>query len=397
MGITFNGRTYLEALEEKQRFEQLGLGNWESFMRQLARHQQLIRQLSFPADEVAKLARMGLVTDQAFRQSAELRKALQRAALPPGIAESSHRVVEDLRRAAAQLRPLMDAYGKIGQQLAETIERHNKVLRNALAHSPLQQALQTFLDEARAIERINLTLPKIAPATWPPDILGPRLGLIEDALKNVSVWHNLREETVQRLANLPWPWSDPETLDIAGQFVFDHGLFIRRLPPSIPSDEAGRREEEEFRHRDEEVGAKLETGLARLDAELLDLRRGAWENMVRGGAGGVRLAAAGARELFTEVLHRLSPDEELKKTDMWQQRSDKSLTKPTRSMRIEFIVGAAAREFDMLVQFDKCMEHAHKFTHSFADNPEVVRVFLSQLENCTYLLLIYAKSRKSQH
>ena len=57
-------------------------------------------------------------------------------------------------------------------------------------------------------------------------------------------------------------------------------------------------------------------------------------------------------------------------------------------MRIEFIVGSAAREFDALVQFNQSIEHAQKFTHSFADNPEVVRVALSQLENCMYLLLI---------
>jgi hypothetical protein len=106
---------------------------------------------------------------------------------------------------------------------------------------------------------------------------------------------------------------------------------------------------------------------------------------------------AGIRELYSEVLHRLAPDDEVKKTDAWRSRRDNSLPRPTRRMRIEFIVGAAMNEFDALLQFDESIEHAHKFTHSFADDPELVRLALSALENCAYLLIISSKPKKSQN
>jgi hypothetical protein len=50
-------------------------------------------------------------------------------------------------------------------------------------------------------------------------------------------------------------------------------------------------------------------------------------------------------------------------------------------------------QFDTVVQFDKSMENANKFTHTFADDPEIVRVSISQIENCLYLLLRDAQAR----
>ena len=64
-------------------------------------------------------------------------------------------------------------------------------------------------------------------------------------------------------------------------------------------------------------------------------------------------------------------------------------------MRVEFIMGSAAEELDALLQFDESLQETHKFAHTFAENSEVVRVQMAQLENCTYLLLVYAKARKS--
>jgi hypothetical protein len=60
-------------------------------------------------------------------------------------------------------------------------------------------------------------------------------------------------------------------------------------------------------------------------------------------------------------------------------------------MRIDFIAGPAAKMFGALVQFDESMQHAHQFTHTFADDPELVRIALAQLENCLYMLLISSK------
>lgn len=393
MQITFNGRTCLEALEEEQRFQRLGLGSWESFTRQLARNQQLLRQVSFPTDELVRAARMGLVTERAFGESAALRETLQAAFATLGVTEASSRVVEGMREVARQLQPLMESYGQIGRQLAEQVELQNKMLRDSFIGSQWQDAISQIAEQSRAIERISISLPEIVPTAWPADILGSRLGLIEDALKNVSVWQKLREETLSGLAGLPQLPIASQTLDVAGQFVLNYGLFVRRLPPPLPLDEAGLGEEEESRHRDEEVGARLEIELAHLDQRLVDLRRRAWESLRKGDPGATRLAAAGAREVYTEVLHRLAPDAELLKSDIWQKRDDNSLKRPTRRMRIEFIVGPEVSELDMLLQFDESIAQANKFTHKFADNLEIVRVSMAQLENCTYLLLSYRKSK----
>jgi hypothetical protein len=37
------------------------------------------------------------------------------------------------------------------------------------------------------------------------------------------------------------------------------------------------------------------------------------------------------------------------------------------------------------------MKNAHKFAHTFSDDPEIVRVSISQIENYLYLLLCFSK------
>jgi Predicted pPIWI-associating nuclease len=178
---------------------------------------------------------------------------------------------------------------------------------------------------------------------------------------------------------------------VAGQFVFGHGALIRRLPPSVTANQETLEQEEQFRYRDEEIGAKLETRLTLLGPQFVELRRRSWRSMQGGGVAGARIAMAGIRELSTDILHLLAPDEEVKKTSIWLQRKDLKITRPTRRMRIQFIAGPAAETFDALVQFDESMLHAHQFTHTFANDPELVRIALAQLENCIYMLLISSK------
>ena len=60
-------------------------------------------------------------------------------------------------------------------------------------------------------------------------------------------------------------------------------------------------------------------------------------------------------------------------------------------MRYQFIFGDRLPELDALVQFDKSMENANKFTHTFSDDFEIVRVSISQIESCLYLLLCFSK------
>jgi len=78
------------------------------------------------------------------------------------------------------------------------------------------------------------------------------------------------------------------------------------------------------------------------------------------------------------------------KTDIWLKRKPGKETKPTRRMRYQFIVGDRLPEFDALVQFDRSVENANKFTHTFSDDPEIVRVSITQIETCLYLLLRFS-------
>jgi len=396
IGITFQGRTYMEALEAQEKLEKALTDNpgaatvpdREELREELTQSlKNISRVVSGPllftrqiADTLALVAPARTVFQEIF------------AAHPAVVAARGFREWQD--SFTLTMEPILDAYRRIGEQLAKDMERHNLLFRVAVTASPMIEKFRTIVDQARAIETVNLTLPKVVPTAWPADILGARLGLIEDALKNVNEWQKLREQSLQALGDLPRISIAPETLDIAGQFVYDHGLFIRRLPPSIRPDDLGRKEEEEFRHRDEEVGAKLEAELGRLDANLVSLRRRAWEDLAKGDAAAARLAAHGIREVYGEILRRLAPDEEVKKSPIWE-REGQSRDKPTRRMRVEFIMGSAAEELDALLQFDESLQETHKFAHTFAENSEVVRVQMAQLENCTYLLLVYARARKS--
>ncbi len=223
--------------------------------------------------------------------------------------------------------------------------------------------------------------------------IASRLTLVEDSLKNTFVWQSLRENSLKQFSSVGIkPFA---VVDVASQFVFGHGQFIRSLPPRLPASEEAESWDKQFWHRDAEVGAKLEEELAILGSEYVELRRTAWRAMTGNDVAAARVAMAGIRELCTDILHLLGSDEAIKKTDIWLERKDSSLARPTRRMRLEFIVGPAIAEFDALVQFDESLGHAHKFTHTFAEDPNVVRIALSQLENCLYLLLIMSRRNAS--
>ena len=103
---------------------------------------------------------------------------------------------------------------------------------------------------------------------------------------------------------------------------------------------------------------------------------------------------AGIREIFTDILHILSPDAELKKTMIWENRADLRNPQITRRMRLVYILGeATAAELEASLQFDDSVRRSQKFVHRFADDSELVRVQMAQLENWIYLLLHFAKLR----
>lgn len=102
---------------------------------------------------------------------------------------------------------------------------------------------------------------------------------------------------------------------------------------------------------------------------------------------------AGIRELFTDILHALAPDAEVKTTAIWQARP-KNIAQPTRRMRLDYVLGEErAGEADTLLQFSESVNRTQKFVHTFADDPELVRIQMAQLEIWIYLLLLHSKER----
>lgn len=390
--ITPEGRTYFESLEEQERLEKTGLYGLFPSQRELTKMAALV-----PTQEqlrrMTELAGMTREIERAFAKTAEVRALFCRN-FEVDFASALRNASRQFDTAAL-MKPILDSYKGISMRLADAFTEHARLWQASIPLRELQHGLAIPAAYAKAIEDINLNLPTLALERWPTDVLAGRLGLIEQALKNVSAFEGLRDNIASRALEATWPTLKLEGLTIAGQFVLDYGRFVRRLPPPIPTDE----EETlapEFRRRDEEVGAKLEEALELLDPRLLQLRRTAWTNVGKGGPAAFRAAMLALREMFTDVLQKLAPTEEVKQTDLWRNREDQSIAKPTRRMRIEFIMGEAAAELDTLVQFDESIQESNKFAHTFADDVEVVRVYLSQLENCTYLLLVYARSKRGE-
>lgn len=174
--------------------------------------------------------------------------------------------------------------------------------------------------------------------------------------------------------------------------MFGHSEVVRHLPPGLPIPKDNEQTGND-KHRDEEIGSKLELALRLFDERLLALRRQAWRNMASGGIAGSRLAMAGIREVFTDILHALAPDAELKATEMWLARP-KDIVRPTRRMRLEYVLGEErACEADTLLQFGESINRAQKFVHAFADDPELVRVQMAHMEIWIYLLLLHNRKR----
>ncbi len=183
------------------------------------------------------------------------------------------------------------------------------------------------------------------------------------------------------------------------EFVFGHAEVVRRLPPRLPNAESSEQEGQE--HRKEEIGAKLELPLRSIDQRLFELRQKAWRN-VDGSVVGARLGMAGIRELLDEILRIFAPECDVETMPAWQDRTDRNITRPTRQIRLAYVLGEArAAEADALFQFDKSIKRTQKFVHTFADDVELVRAQMTHLEIWIHLLLHYgmqrSRSKPSQH
>jgi Predicted pPIWI-associating nuclease len=250
---------------------------------------------------------------------------------------------------AQTLAPLRTAVAEIGVHFASQLDSHRlalDVLR--LADQKWLHDFESVTAEIAEMARVNFTIPETAVLYWPSNLLGSRAPLLEDCVLNTAAL-----ETFHAAAILPHATVSPDRLAVASQFVFDHAEVVRRLPPRLPTPEGGERTADGKPHRDEEIGRKLELALRDFDERLLELRRQAWRNLGGGGIAGARLAMAGIRELFTDILHALAPDAEVKTTVMWQARP-KNITQPTRRMQLDYVLGEErAGEADALLQFSE--------------------------------------------
>lgn len=289
---------------------------------------------------------------------------------------------------ARTLAPLRTAVAEIGVHFASQLDSHCRALDMLrLADQDRLRVFKSITAEIAEMARINFTIPETALLHWPGKILASRAPLIEDCVLNTAAL-----EKFHAAAILPDATVSPDQLAVASQFVFHHTEVVRHLPPRLPVSERGERTGDGKQHRDEEIGGKLELALRDLDERLIELRRQAWRNL-GGGVAGARLGMAGIREIFTDILHALAPDAEVKATAMWQTRP-KDITRPTRRMRLEYVLGEeGACEADALLQFSESVSRTQRFVHAFADDTELVRVQMTHLETWIYLLLLHSKKR----
>lgn len=311
------------------------------------------------------------------------RTARELARVPAIVAAENARLFGGLRTAIQEGKSFLAVHMESHRMALGTLEAINQQWVREFASA------SALLTEAA---KVNFVLPEQALLLWSAKTVALRAPLLDDCIRNTAALEVLHSAAISPSAVL-----FPDHLTIAGQFVVDHAELVRRLPPPLPEPQRTEQAGEGGRHRDEEVGTKLERTLGELDNRFVELRRQAWRN-VSGGIPGARLAMAGIREIFTDILHTLSPDAEVKKTAIWQNRPDQKDPQVTRRMRLVYVVGEAkAAELDAAFQFDESVRRTQKFVHRFAEDAELVRVQMAQLENWIYLLLHFAKSRSGSN
>jgi hypothetical protein len=293
--------------------------------------------------------------------------------------------------ASFEKQPHQDVWVQVG--ILETAKLWEKELANS--HGLLDEASLRWdagwrdgFRSLTAIESFGAAVPKLAVTGWPIELVSERIGLIEHSFKNVSALQLLEGSAIASGLTA----TSGESLTAAGQLVFSHGDLLRRMPPSLPINHGADAGHSDFGHRNEEVGAKLESLLPTVDPRLLDLRRQSWRKLAEGVAG-ARLAMLGLREVFSEVLRRFAPDDEITNSDAWKGRIGNGPPRPTRRERITFLMGSDAPALEAVLQFNESIEFSNKFSHTFADDPESVRVRMAQLENWIYMILLYARKR----
>jgi hypothetical protein len=265
------------------------------------------------------------------------------------------------------------------------LEENSRNLAIAFRNTGWNATLTDLAPRLELAKSVALNLSRIA-TTWSDAMLHARLPLFEMALQNVAALESLEVSTLAR-------YIEPERLVVermrfAGEFVSSNAAFVRGLPADriakekVLDDGAGH----------EELRESLAERLALVDPRLAELRRQAWRNL-KDGTAGARLAEHAIREIMTELLHLFAPDAEVMKSEVWAERKDSKLTRPTRKMRFRYIVGPSGDEVAAVLQFDDSIRLANKYAHTFPEEVALVRAHLIQFEACVDMLLTYILER----
>ncbi|KKS99361.1 MAG: hypothetical protein UW07_C0047G0004 [Candidatus Nomurabacteria bacterium GW2011_GWF2_43_8] len=83
---------------------------------------------------------------------------------------------------------------------------------------------------------------------------------------------------------------------------------------------------------------KLDSMLKKINPELVEYRRGAWETFDKKGKDYIGQSTSSMRRLVDTLLHTLAPDDEVKNTDFYKTDQGNKDGKPTRKARLRHIV-----------------------------------------------------------
>lgn len=143
----------------------------------------------------------------------------------------------------------------------------------------------------------------------------------------------------------------------------------------------------------QETESAIEELLGKLNVELMRLLHGARQSLESTNPDKVRHFATSLRELFTHVLHTLSPDDQVKNWSNSPTHYDRG--KPTRRARLLYICRSLnhgpfsdfiEKDIDAVLEFLKLFQRGtHEITPTYTDSQ--LKIMLVRMESALRFLL----------
>lgn len=144
-----------------------------------------------------------------------------------------------------------------------------------------------------------------------------------------------------------------------------------------------------------ELADELDLLLREIDPRLVSLRRDAWKALDSSLDNSIRAATHFMRELVTEILHKLAPDDLVRESPVYQKHANGE-NKITRRARIAFIAGEN-EEFVFSLSLDQGLLDANNAliakAHTFSSPKQLnlAKALMKQAEAFVYSLLLLRK------